>query len=274
MHKRFSLIFNITALILLSGFYSCKKLDYDNSFKTFANIYFLDNVALNRTGQGIFLSVKYEGSPVAWTQGTGRIEVPEGKGRFEFFDRRTGVVLAEKTVEVNRSKPDTFLVFQPTVESPIAFLDLKGQANEAAPPAGFIKLKVANYATDLIPYEQTDIIVVGINMNFELTNLDTIEAVGNNLSNETFHLVPTTSDILAYTFCFKKHGTDMIVRNDMGDVYMNIEEFLYPDDMNPKPEKNIYTLYFVPILSPTPSDMYVKHGGKYYNIRTNILYAN
>jgi hypothetical protein len=30
----------------------------------------------------------------------------------------------------------------------------------------------------------------------------------------------------------------------------------------------------VPILSPTSSDIYVEHGGKYYNIRTNILYAN
>lgn len=255
--------------LLLTCLFSCQKKDYDDSFTSFAPVYFVNKSALD-----LNLLVKYKGTSLEWDRYSGRIEVPEGEGVFEFFDRRNGQVLAEKKVTVSKDNRDSFLIFQPTIEAPLAFLDARGQADVTPPPAGFIKIKLANYAPSLLPFEKTDVIVVGVNMNFEFINLDTIMAVSQNMGNEEYHLVPTTSDMMGYTFYFKQNGTETKVKNNMGDDYLNIDNALIPDFMNPRPEKNIYTLYFSPLVQPYPGDNFIKLGDKYYHINPEILYAN
>lgn len=255
--------------LLLLGAISCQKKDYDNGFTAFAPVFFV-----NKSVLGNDLQVKYNGTPISWDASSGKIEVPEGTGKFEFFDRRNGKVLAEKTVEVIKTQKDSLLIFQPTAAAPIAFLDARGQVNEPPPTAGFIKIKMANYAPSLLPFEQLDVIVVGINANFEFINLDTLETVRKNLGTENYHLIPTPSDILAYTFYFKQHGTDTKVKNAMGDDYVNMDIILFPDMIDPRPVKNIYTIYFAAVEPAVGTDLQIKVGDKYYNIDPVILYAD
>lgn len=254
-------------ILLLVCACSCQKQAYDDDFTTFAPVYFSRRSILENN-----LQVKYNGEPIRWEES--RITVPEGEARFEFYDRRSGEVLAEKVVNISKAQPESFIVFQPTADAAPAFLDGNGQANETAAPAGFIKIKLANYAAALLPYEKTDIVVVGINANFEFIPLDTLEAITQNLGNEEYHLVPTNSDILGYSFHFRQHGSEAMVKDAIGGDYMNLDVALVPELLSPRPEKNIYTLYFIAAKQDVAADRYIKSGDIYYQIQPEFLYVD
>lgn len=253
-------------------FTSCEKIDVDQGFTAFGEVFFVpDQTASYQTGH---LKVMYNGNPVELQGGTGRIRVPEGEGKFEFYDESKGEVLGEKTVNIIPGSPETFNLFQPTETDPIAFLDPNGQDNEEAAPEGFMRVKIANYAGDLLPND-LDIVVLGLNMNFETVELATLESVSNNIGEEQYRQIPTGgSDILAYTFKFRDRKTQGFVKMHGGEDYWSQSFFLYPDMISPYPEKRVYTIYLRSIEQWGEHPLFIKSGDKYYEISPEILYAN
>jgi hypothetical protein len=60
----------------------------------------------------------------------------------------------------------------------------------------------------------------------------------------------------------------------IGGDYINVDVALIPDFMTPRPEKNIYTLYFIAAKQDVAADRYIKSGDTYYQIQPEFLYAN
>lgn len=262
------ILYIVPLLLIISGLCSCKKLDYDSKFTTFADIFFLNN-SVNTD-----LQVKYGGSPIAWDKGSGKIHTVQGEGSFEFYDKKSGLVYGEKKINIISGSPEKIMVFQPLKDSPISFLDPEAQANEPAPSQGYMKIKIANCSPGLLPYEKTDILIIGITSAFEFKELTIMESVGVKLDKENYHLVPTGgNDIIAWTFLFMEHGTGKRLKNAGGDDYINVNTFLYPEEIQPKPEKNIYTLYLTPI-ERTADNMFLKVGTTYYDIHPSVLFTN
>ncbi|HMI03484.1 MAG TPA: hypothetical protein VK541_13425 [Pedobacter sp.] len=260
--------YSIIFLLAVVGLSSCKKLDYDKSFTKFVDVYFKNNAALAGN-----LGVKYAGKTIDW-ESDGKIKVVEGEGTFEFYDKRSGSVLGNKTITVTASQVEEFIVFQPNENDPVAILDPDAQAKEPVPGQDFMKIKVANYSTDLLPYEKTDVVVIGITSAFEFVTLATIESVGQNLDQETYHLIPTGgSDVIAWTFSFVEHGTNTKLKNAAGEDYINVNSFLYPDEIQPRPEKNIYTIYFNPVVR-SEDPIFLKLNDIYYDIQPTVLFAD
>lgn len=259
-------------MISIVAVIGCKKIEVDQGFTTFGEIYFYaDQTASYLAGN---LQVKYNDHPIDIQGGTGIIRVPEGEGKFGFYDKSTGELLGEKRVTIVPGKPEKYSLFQPTESDPIALLDPNGQADEAAAAEGFMKIKIANYATDLLPND-LDVVVLGLNMNMETVELATLENVSNNLGEEDYRLVPTGgSDILAYTFKFRDRNTQVFVKADGGDDYWSPNFFLYPDIISPFPEKRVYTIYLKTYETPVEYELYIKSGDSYYEIAPEILYAD
>ncbi|MGJ1312210.1 hypothetical protein ACS126_06080 [Sphingobacterium lactis] len=258
----------ILSLLILMGFNSCRKYDYDNGITTFGEVFFLSQNIVSD------LSVKVNNTTIDWQAATGRIRVPEGKYTFIFYDKSSGKDVGEKTVNVVAGSPETYNLFQPTENDPVAFLNPNGQTNEEAANDGFIKLKIANYAGDLIP-DELDIVVLGLNMSMETVELVTLESVTNNIGEEQYRQVPTGgSDILAYTFKFRNRKTQLFVKNHGGDDYWNQNLFIYPESMSPIPEKRVYTIYLRAIEQWGEFPAFIKSGDKYYDINPEILYAD
>ncbi|GAA4131942.1 hypothetical protein GCM10022216_02540 [Sphingobacterium kyonggiense] len=260
-------------LLLALSFAGCEKGDYTEPYTEFGEVYFdASQTASYQTGH---LKIKYNGNSIEIQSGTnGRVRVPQGEGKFEFYDERTGEVLGGKTVNIIPASPETFNLFQPTETDPIAFLDPNGQADEEAAPAEFMRLKIANYAGDLLP-KDLDIVVLGLNMNFETVELATLESVSNNIGEEQYRQIPTGgSDILAYTFKFRDRKTQEFVKMHGGEDYWSQNFFLYPDMISPYPEKRVYTIYLRSIEQWGEHPLFIKLGDKYYEISPEILYAN
>lgn len=258
-------------LLAVTCMTACKKLGYDDGVTTFGEVFFVTNsVAIDNN-----LKVRYNGYPIDKQGGTGRIRVPEGEGKFEFYDdRKEDKVLLEQTVNIIAGSPETFNLFQPSEDSPIAVLDPNGQDNEEAAPEGFMKIKIANYASDLLP-EELDLVVLGLDENLQTIELATLESVSNNLGQEKYRQVPIgNGDILAYTFKFRDRKTQKFIQNHGGTDYWNDNIFIYPSSMSPIPEKRIYTIYLKTVEEWGEYISFIKSGDKYYRIDPEILYAN
>ncbi len=263
-------------LCCVVSFYSCQKQNYEDGFVTFGNVYFQNQSVLNTD-----LSIKYKGEPIAWQGGTGMVKVPEGEASFEFYNKRTGKVLGEKTVQVIASHPETFLVFQPTIDAPVAFLDPNEQADEEAAPEGFYKMKLANYSFDLLPFEKIDIIVMGEKFNletFELSyeELAMLEDVGRNLGDESYRLIPkpTGGDFTgSILFAFRDSNTGMDVLNHGGRLYISSFAF-FPEFEYPNAQKAVFTVYLIPYEQWGESEEHLAYGGTYYDIEPKVLFSD
>lgn len=250
---------------LITVLSSCKKLDYKNEFAEFASVYFLNNSVIS-----VEMQARYNGAPIEWNQSSGEIRAVAGEAKLEFYDRRTGAVQAEKTVTIDPSRPDTFQLFQPVEGGGVSFIDPKAQADEAAPPEGFMKIKIANYATDLVPFENTDLVVIGeyydedFNTQYEV--LDTIYNVSQNLDNEGYHTVSKGgAHIGAWRFSFLDHETGQEVKNLGGTTYscFGFYSSLYA--------KFIFTLYLTSYEEWGEHELFIKKGDKFYSVAINVL---
>jgi len=226
--------------VLFTTVFSCQKLDHEDGITPFGEVYF----DINAPALYEYLKVKYNKSDIELEVGTGRVQVPEGEGVFQFYDSRSGEILAEKEVNIIPGSPETFLLFQPTETAPIAILDPNEQANEEAAPEGFMKIKIANYASTALPLAKYDLIVE-VNDGWNgYQQLDVIESVGTDLAVESYHLVAKGTHepgfLYTYRFTFSIPGTEEIVLNGRGTVYTNGGSWSYP---TPKPEKDVFTMF-------------------------------
>lgn len=257
----------IIGLLLFAGLSSCQKKDYDDSFTTFTSVYFLNNSVLSQN-----LAVKYEGHAINWDL-SGRIDIPEGKGVFEFYDKRDGRTVAQKTVDASAANPLTFMIFHPLVDAPLAFLDAKAEDTEPAAPDGFMKIKIANYTPDFIPFEKTDVVLnfrVQQGRQYVYVPVDTIEAVGRNLDTAVYRLVqrgtpPSGAEI--YYLTFRDHATGEYVKNAGGTTYAT-HMTITP---SPDKPKNVFTLFLTPV-EYFANNLYLVKDDIYYYIDPKSVY--
>lgn len=271
MIKQLSIFLFCTALLFIAGISSCKKLDHNTGFETFSEVFFDKTTSVTEN----HLAAKYNGFPIDWDV-SGKIKVPAGEREFEFYDTRSGKVLGKKSVNIVAGKPENYLIFQPSEDSPLAFLDPNEQAGEAAAPEGFMKIKIANYAKDLLPFDKIDIVVLGVTDNFEFIEVATIASVGSNLENESYHLIPTDNRFSGgYTFWFKEHGSQSPVKDFGGtNNYANQGYFFSPESTVPYPNKKIFTIYFTAMEAPYEYEGFLKKDDKFYDINPNVLFSN
>jgi len=275
---------NSIAIVLLSiGLYSCQKAEYVNSFSEFVDVYFdADKTALRDNGAGVFIAAKYNGKPIKWDINTKKIKVTPGEGKFEFYDTRDGKIVAEKVIDVKVDSKNTYTLFQPTMESPVAFIDPNEQNTESPAPSGHIKLKVANYAQDLIPFENLDLRVsisyFDADFNTVIEEIGTIKAVKNTIDKATYQILPdglpNPLPEYGYNYIFE------FINGDTGEPLLNYGETNYsntalsPEGINPLPVKNIFTLYMISKTTWGEAPPFIKKGNTFYEIATNVLFAN
>lgn len=263
MNKRLYIIF--IGLIILS---SCKKKEYENSFVPFGTVTFQKSQSALRN----YLEVRFQDAPVEW-QGNGTIEVPEGEGTFEFYDKRNGEVLAKKTISIDADNPESYIIFQPTEDAPLAFLDPNEQVEEEAAPAGFMKFKIANYASASLPFERIDVIVRGFGPD-GWVNLDTIESVGTDLGNAEYHLTVQGTNIESYRFSYLNSETKSPVLNARGVIY-SLGGTIEPNSINPRPQKKVFTIYLMDEnLGPDSSTGRIPVGTDLYDVYPIVLFAD
>jgi hypothetical protein len=260
-------LYTIPLLLIISGFFSCKKLDYDAKFTTFGDIFFLNN-SVNTD-----LEVKYGGSPIAWDKGSGKIHTIQGEGIFEFYDKISGVSLGSKKVNI-LGKPETFMIFQPLKDVPISFLDPAAQANEPVPDQGFIKIKIANYLKSLIPLEKVDIVFntrVRQGRAYIYTPAFTIEGVTQSLDKEVYHSIPEppSTSVGGYWLSFIDHDTKANLLTNVGGqtAYSN-------SGITDYASKGIYTIYLSTTTYDFSNILYIEKNGIYYAIYPNVLFAD
>ncbi|HWV65464.1 hypothetical protein [Chitinophaga sp.] len=273
----------IAAALLLTGLYSCQKAEYVKPFAEFVDVYFdADKTALRDNGAGVFIAARYNGRPIEWDVLSKKIKVVAGEGKFEFYDTRNGKVVAEKVIDVKAGSKEVYTLFQPTMDAPVAFIDPGEQEQESPAPAGHIKLKVANYAKDLIPFEHTDIKVsvsyYDVDWNEVVTEIGTIKDIKNTVDQAEYYIlpdgVPNPLPELGYNYVFE------FVNSDTGQPLLNYGGTNYsntafsPTGIDPLPVKNVFTLYMVSKETWGEAPPFIKKGDTFYEIATNILFAN
>lgn len=272
---------SLWSFLLVVGFCSCEKGDYVKSYAEFVNVYFDGTkVALANNGEGIFIAAKYNGYPIAWDVHSKKIKVVEGEGKFEFYDTRDGRVVAEKTVDVKPGTQETYMLFQPTEQSAVSFVDPHAQDNEAAAPAGHIKLKVGNYAQEIIPFEKIDIKVsiqyFDADWNEFIEEVGTIKGIGNSVDDAAYHIlpdgVPDGVTEYGYTFEISDNATGQPLLNHGGTNY-SMAAFM-PPYMDPVPVKQVYTLFLVARKAWGEAPPFIKLGDDFYEVAANVLFAN
>lgn len=273
----------IAAAALWAGLISCGKGEPAAPFTEFAEVYFdADKTALRDNGKGVFIAARYNGHPIEWNVLTKKIKVVTGEGKFEFYDTRNGKVVAEKVVDVQAGAGQKFTLFQPTMEAPVSFIDPDAQGSESPAPPGQIKLKVANYAQDLVPFERLDLKVTisyyDADWNEVVKEIGVIEDVQDAVDKAGYHLlpdgVPDPMPELGYTYNFEflDGNTGAPLRNHGGTGYANIA--FSPWGMDPAPDKRIFTLYLVSKEAWGEAPPFIKKGDMFYEIQTSVLFAN
>ncbi|NSL87841.1 hypothetical protein ECE50_013420 [Chitinophaga sp. Mgbs1] len=273
----------ITAVLLSAVLYSCGKGEFAVPFTEFADVYFdADKTALRNNGAGVFIAARYNGHPIDWDVSGKKMKVIAGEGKFEFYDTRNGRVVAEKVIDVKAGGGQQYTLFQPTMEAPVSFIDPGAQDNESPAPAGQIKLKVANYAKELIPFAHLDIRVsisyFDADWNEVITEVGIIKDVQDAVDKATYHLlpdgVPDPVPEIGYNYIFEflNGDTGEPLLNYGGTAYSNIA--LSPSGITPLPVRNVFTLYMVARETWGEAPPFIKKGATFYEIATSVLFAN
>ncbi|MCT1525317.1 hypothetical protein [Sphingobacterium hotanense] len=251
-------------MIFLFLFISCKKLEHDDGIVTFGEVFF----DMSSVPSYEFISVRYNGQPIDLESGTGRIRVPEGEAQFSFYDERTSDLLGEKTLNIIARSPEKHIIFRPTDDAKISFLDSDGQSNEEAPSEGKMKIKIANYATSLLP-GKVDIVFHGL-VGRTYIATDTIKEVSQNLGEEEYHLVKkgdVSPSRPTYQLSFINSATKEELTNIGGTIF-------FTTTMSANALKGIYTLYLTPSERDFEAPAWLSFDNKFYTVSINVLYAD
>lgn len=273
----------LTATMIIIVFtISCKKIEVDQGFTAFGQIYFnADQAAGYQAG---YLKLKYNGHPVDMQGGTGRsIRVPAGEAKFEFYDDRTGEVLLEETVNIVPGNPERYTLFQPTMDAPLSFLDENAQAGEEAAPEGYYKVKFVDYTGNLFSFNKGMDIVLWraefswITFQTEYVEIGVLENISSNLDEEDYHLIPVESGDIGLAFSFREAETGSQLITVAGKEFLNTQfyEGLTTASIGlSNPKKNVFTAYIEAYAIDYQNDNFVKIGDKLYGIQPVIFLKN
>ncbi|MGM1428801.1 hypothetical protein ACS126_06050 [Sphingobacterium lactis] len=266
--------------LLTAGLSSCEKGEYTKSYHTFVDVYFDATATKLTSDEGPTVALRYNGNQVDWDFSPGRVRVVEGEGTFEFYDKRSNKVLCDTTIDVLPGEKQRYSLFQPTIGAAVTFIDPDGQASEEAAPEGHIKLRIANYAQDLIPFAQTDIKVFvkysDEEWNEYFAEVGTIRNVSTKIEKAAFVTLPTgvPEDGLdaQYYFEFMDSATGQTILDHGGSTYRT--SAFYPTYPDPENIKNVFTIYLAPLKAWGEAPPFIKKGEDFYEIAINVLYAD
>lgn len=238
--KRIHFINGLAAALLLAlTFTACKKVDYDDGFTTIGEVYF-DASSVASFGD---LEIRYNGHAVERRQ-DGGVSAPEGEHTFEFYNKKTGEKLAEKTVNVKVGSPEKYLLFQLEETQPISIIN----ENEREPAAeeGQMKMRFANLTTKSLPYPTIDVLVYGKTNSGNDVLLGVLEGVTGQFE-ENYHVLPRNNDVedvVAYYFGFRDHNKKDITFGD-GSLFTNKDTMyeIYPSQLGVKDW--VFSIYFI-----------------------------
>lgn len=273
----------LCCLLLAATFTSCKKGEQIETWKKMTEVNFdASRVALRNNGEGIYIAARYNGEPVEWNASVGNIKVVEGEGVFSFYDTRTGATVAEKTVNVKADSAQGFTMFQPTLSSPVTFIDPKAQDQEPTPEAGSMKIKLSNYAQELIPFNKVDVKITIIyydqDFNEVHEELGIIRNISKTASEGEYVTLPNgiteTAQLYGYMYSleFIDGDTGAPLLNHGGTTYQCVAYSLM--FLDPPPQKHIYTLYLSTEKAWGEAPAFIKNGEDFYNVTCNLLFYN
>lgn len=260
---------------------SCQKAEQVETFRDFVDVYFdATKVALANNGEGIFIAAKYNGHPIEWDVILKKIKVVEGEGKFEFYNTRTGETVAEKTIDVKSDANETYTLFQPTLESPVSFIDPKSQDSEEAAPAGHIKLKIVNYAQYLIPFNKVDVKVYityfDQDWNEVRAEVGIIPDITNDINGGEYHILPNgiPEGVIDYNYVFEyfDHETGQPLLNHGGTTYSALA--FTPAYLDPLPVKNVFTVYLSHYKAWGETPVFIKKDEEFWEVKGTLLFAN
>lgn len=272
---------NIILIISLLCFTvsACKKLDYEGmEVVQFGKVFFY----ANNVKTPLQIRTK-NNNPVIWRQ-DGLISAPEGEVTFEFYNKNNGETLLEKTVNIVNNKVEHFTLFQPTLESPLIFLDENAQANEEAAPEGFFKIKLVDYTGGLFFGKDKKMDIVMFRSEFswetwqtEYVEIGILENIGSNLDEEGYHLIPIQPADGNMAFSYREAGTGKKLITVEGKEFINTTIYnglIDASNSLSNPKKHVFTAYLSSFVIDYQNDSYVKINNKLYDIHSSIFLKN
>ncbi len=261
-------------LLVFISISSCKKIEVEQEFTIFGEVYF----DTQNTKSSLAVRTK-NGNSVVWRQ-DGMIAAPEGERTFEFYDKSTGEVLAEKTVNVVAGNPEKWTLFQPEEGQPISIISQSENSEEPAAKDGFIKFKIANLATKSLPYENIDVVVYGKVDNGDVIELGKIEGVGKTFQETEYQEISNgkSQGVTSFYFSFIDNNTKEVIMGDGGTVFttdvLGLPGEIIPSQLNLK--NWVLTIYLLETEFPESYGICIKGtDSKWYAVNiNNILFSN
>lgn len=269
MSKKFTqIIFILSAILIIVTSCSKKEARFDDVLSYADRPTFINNSIL-----GNKVALKYQGQPIDFENGG---TVVSGPGKFTFYNKSTGAVLLEQEFNLQRNKIDTLYFFQP--DSTVAPQLIRNtQATEAAAPAGYFKLKIANLSKialtkpDGSPYTNLDVIVKSnVTTVLVYSPIDTLIGMGSNLDTAKYYLIKRpmrgSTPLTAFKFSFIDHNTNQPLLNNGNTAYLTLALSASIT------AKNVYTVYLSDLLRPTANAAYISRNNAYYDISPNKIF--
>ncbi|MGF6849097.1 hypothetical protein QFZ51_004332 [Chitinophaga sp. W3I9] len=228
--------FTLVMIILLTSNTSCKKETAADDFIVFGQL------KINNATSYSALRFGLEGYPKQ-IQSTDFMKLEPGVNKLQIWGITEDpadkpVFLFDSLLRVEATQTYEFTLFQPDeVTTPIALVNT--QAAESKPPAGFMKIKAANFATHCFPREvDLQLLMMDFSLG-DITNVDTIpqlkaafdsyglyqtlDAVNTDGYTIFYILDPVTHERLHPDFIF---GIDLM-NYTTGKLYEVVTLFIY-----------------------------------------------
>lgn len=218
----------------------------------------------------IQFGIKYDGK--MYTELAFPIVVTYGDNKFELYKKSTGEKFLDTTINVTGR--ETYYILQSdTSKKPKLIKD--PIVNEPAALPGYMKIKIANEAQLILPYQKIDVVIYSVT-DYESIPIDTLKGISSDYSKDYFLV---KRDILKsgnqerpqieYEFGFINSVTGRRIMASGGDPFVS---GYYQLTVKPF---NVFMLRFQEEINLYPDFNYafMEKNGKYYSIRTEELFS-
>lgn len=251
----------IYVLLLLFFFAACKKTAQDPQLR-------FTKVSFKLTGTLGSTIILYEGKKYK----TGiDIGLSFGQNQLQFLNEETGNVILDTVLNI--IGPDTFEIRRASISNDKVLLVRSPLSGETAAPYGFMKIKIANHASNALPYPKIDVVVRAFYpVNGMYTAIDTLKGVGADYNKQLFLVKRTLTDGVVldqfqlYRFSFINSATGEAIKNASGNLFTEITY---------APERNSDNLYVFEIIEYNDSfdpPNSIHQGAEFYDLEVHKLW--
>lgn len=174
-------------IIISIGFSSCKKQQYETT-QAFGT------VNINNQSGVQELIFEFNGNTFKKGLSLTNLKIPVGAGNLRFLNPQNQQVLIDTNLSIKENETKELVLFKPDENSKVILLE-NNQASEQPPADGFMKVKIANFASNTLP-NSVDVVLYGFDDSVgDYVPLDTIENVGPGFPDEYITVKGPTSTI-------------------------------------------------------------------------------